>query len=100
MFPDVRGSYVVGTVPLCLSTGGGGARTEERGEEGSWEAWAEDRLQSDSSSLALSQMGRRSWMFVDFFFLMLQVQTVFHFEKPELTASSLAYLFYLNILKT
>lgn len=75
----------------------GGARTEERGQEGSWEAWAEERLQSDSSSLALSQMGRRSWMFVDFFFLMLQVQTVFHFEKPELTASSLAYLFYLNI---
>lgn len=30
---------------------------------------------------------------VDFFFLMLQGQTVFHYEKPELTASFLAYLF-------
>lgn len=87
-------------LPLCLYA----CRQEERGARTEEEPRKKVRglgrgeAQSDSSSLALSQMGPRGGCSVDFFFLMLQGQTVFHFEKPELTASSLAYLFKFSLI--
>lgn len=103
MFFDVRELHR-GHCTFVLLDRGRGREPEKRGEEGSWETWAEERLECDRCLLALSQPVRRSWMFRWLFSWCYKDRLYFTLKNlNSQQASLLIFLFsfiLFNILKT